>query len=108
MKKKILTATALLFIVIAVSAQNSPGKSSIELAIGASIPFSNYASGETKLFNKGYAKTGEAITVSYFHPTEGKVGWLAILFGQRNPLNTASLENKYSNSPSYSYSGYVS
>ena len=106
MKKKILTATALLFVVLTISAQNSAGKSSLELSVGASIPFSKYASGETKRHNEGYAKTGEAITLSYFHPTAGKVGWMAMLIGQRNPLNTASLENKYSNSPSYSYTGF--
>jgi len=108
MKKKILAVAALFLIAIAASAQNSAGKSSIEFAVGASIPFSKYASGETKLHNEGYAKTGEAITLSYFHRTAGKIGWMAIVIGQRNPLNTVSLENKYSNSRSYSYTGYFS
>ena len=98
MKNRILIATALLFIFISVSAQHSTGNGSFELTIGASLPFSKYASGETKVHNKGYAKIGEAINLSYFHPTKNKVGLLVMFLGQRNPLNTKALENKYSNS----------
>jgi len=108
MKNKILAATALLFIFISVSAQHGTGNGSLELTIGASIPIFKYASGETKVHSEGYAKIGEAINLSYFHPTKNKVGLLVMFLGQRNPLNTTALENKYSNSSYHSWITFFS
>ncbi|HYJ38508.1 MAG TPA: hypothetical protein VEV87_07810, partial [Chitinophagaceae bacterium] len=102
MKKKLVCAVFPLFAYIASSAQQENKNGSIELTFGASIPISQYADGETGRHISGFTKTGQALTISYYHPTKKKVGFMATFLGQWNPLNTGALEDRYSNSPFYS------
>ena len=97
-KKIILSGIILLYFVTAI-AQQSKQKSKIELSFGASVPFSTFASGKPGTHIRGFANIGQALTISYFHPTENKLGFMAMLLGQRNPLNTSTLEEKFSSTP---------
>jgi hypothetical protein len=102
MKKKIFCAAALLIVFSSGFAQQKINNRSLELNLGASIPIFKFASGESGNHIQGFAKTGQAITLSYYHPTKSKFGFMVMLFGQKNPLNISSLEDKYSNTPFYS------
>ena len=102
--KKILGTTSLLFIGFISLAQEIANRSKLEISLGASIPISTYRNGAVDRHIKGFANTGQALSVSYYHPSKTKVGFMGMLSVIRNPINTGSIENKFSTSPFYSFS----
>jgi hypothetical protein len=100
--KKIIGFVFFLLFELTASAQYTSKNGNLEFAFGASVPVSKFASGEAGNHIQGFAKTGQSLEVSYYHPTKTKIGWMLMLSGQRNPLNTSALENEYSNTPFYS------
>jgi hypothetical protein len=101
--KKIFGTGLLLFLVFTVLAQDGKNPSRLEIGLGASIPIGTHSSGEINRHIKGFANTGQAVSISYYHRTKSKLGFLMMLSAQRNPLNTKALEEKYSNAPFYTF-----
>lgn len=94
MLKPLLTAGFLL-IVAFVNAQT------LKLGIGAAVPIGKFGQSEINNSKAGFAKTGPLLNLSYNHFLGNRV-WAEVMFQfQQNPLNTAALEEGFSNTKFY-------
>lgn len=66
----------------------SPNENTLSFSVGASIPVGNFSSTNSAGKLAGYARTGETINFSFEHKLNKKTGLVAMLYGQRNGINT--------------------
>ncbi len=71
-------------------------KSEIAFSAGPAFAIGKFADTDLMTSSSGFAKTGQAISVSYVHPLSEKWKFLVSLSGQRNPLNTKAFETIFS------------
>lgn len=91
MKKHILFFFLLLLIFPYTYAQTVSDKNTLSLSIGPSFPVGHFSSTDPSDKLSGYAKAGEAIDIAFAHEVHNGFGLTAMLFGQRNGLNTNAL-----------------
>ncbi len=70
----------------------------LSLSIGPSFPLGDYSN--TSLNNEfsGFAKTGQTISINFSRRLKNNLGLEAMLYGQRNPINTSAFANELSKS----------
>ena len=101
LKQNIFTAIFSL-IVFPAFCQFSNPDISIEISVGPSLPVGNFTA-NSNLSEKPFASAvvGENIHISIEHKMTRHIGLTAMLYGQRNPLNTKALSREYDNEPFY-------
>jgi hypothetical protein len=90
--KKYLLAITMLCATAEASAQT---KNRLSIAVGPSIPMGSFGKSALDDPNAGIAKTGQYAHVNFEHFFTTSFAATATVFGQRNPLNTASLKEQY-------------
>lgn len=93
---KFLSITILCLCFSQIFGQNKTNE--LSLSFGPSFPLGDYSN--TSLNNKfsGFAKTGQAISINYSRRLKNNLGLEAMLYGQRNPINTSAFANELSKS----------
>lgn len=81
--------------------QNETHKNHLSLSIGPSIPIGNFSSTNPLNNLSGFAKLGETINLSVIHRLNKNFGLIAMLYGQRNSLNTISLAHQFAETGIY-------
>lgn len=71
-------------------------KSTLSLSIGPSFPLGNYAKTDPANNLSGYSKAGESINISFNYKLNNGVVFEAMLYGERNGLNTKAFANQFS------------
>jgi hypothetical protein len=101
LKQNIFIAIFLL-IVFPAFCQNSNPVISIEFSVGPSLPVGNYTA-NSNLSEKSCASAvaGENIQIALEHKMTRHLGLTAMLYAQRNPLNTKALSSQFDNEPFY-------
>ena len=76
-------------------------KSEISFSVGSAFAIGKFAN--TDFFNNssGFAKSGEAIAISYLHTFSKNCKFIFNISGQRNPINTTAFEATLSKSKIY-------
>ena len=75
--------------------QTQNDKNLILLSIGTSLPVGSFSSTDPSNKFSGYAKVGETINLSVVHKINRNIGLVAMLYGQRNGLNTNLLARQF-------------
>lgn len=70
--------------------------STLSLSIGPSLPVGNYAKTDPANNLSGYSKAGESINISFGYKLNKGIGLEAMLYGERNGLNTKAFANQLS------------
>lgn len=91
--KKYLLAITMLCVTTATLSQTKNNRLSI--AAGPSIAMGGFGKSTLDNPDAGIAKTGQYVHVNFEHFFTPSFAASATLFGQRNPLNTGSLEKQY-------------
>ena len=95
---KMRKLTFLLVIIIATPfqlfAQSISERYSLSLSIGASIPVGDFSKTDSKNSLSGYGKTGETVKLSFGYKLTKIIGLEAMVYGQRNALNTGEYEKQ--------------
>jgi len=94
MNRRIIALGCLLSLTPSAHSQSfdtSPSRNLLSLSIGPSFPAGPFSSTNASDNSSGYAKTGEAVNLSFIHEIHNGFGLTALLLGQRNPLNTGAL-----------------
>lgn len=86
-------------------AQTGSDKNVLSLSIGPSFPVGNFSSVSPSNQFAGYAKVGETANISFVHKLNKNTGLMAMLYGQRNGLNTKELEQQLSGAEIFPYNG---
>jgi hypothetical protein len=81
--------------------QNQNDKTVVSFSLGASLPVGNFSSTDPANKFSGYAKVGETINFSLVHKFYENVGLIAMLYGQRNGLNTNLLAQQFAQTAIY-------
>ena len=68
----------------------------LSLSFGPSFPFGNYSSASLDNELSGFAKIGQAISINYSSRLKNNLRLEAMLYGQRNPINTSAFANELS------------
>jgi hypothetical protein len=76
----------------------------ISFSVGTSLPIGDFGSSNFSNDNAGFAKFGEGLNFSFEHKISTSFSLSAMLYGQRNPLNTKAFESEFSNGL-FSYGG---
>jgi hypothetical protein len=99
--KKLLLSTFVLIIQTNLIFSQVSSKGDIAVTIGPALPIGNFA--KTDLYNEsaGFAKTGEALSLTYTKPVFKKMAFLISLSGQRNPINVTAMANAFSTAKFY-------
>jgi hypothetical protein len=94
--KRIFQLIALIsFLMIRLSyAQTFPDKNTISFSIEASLPVGNFSSTDPSNNLSGYAVPGVSANFSFNHKLNKQLGLTAILYGQRNGINTKTLADQ--------------
>jgi hypothetical protein len=76
-------------------------KANVSIMVGPAFPTGHFAN--TNLYDRssGFAKVGEAISLSYTKPISGDWAFLINVTGQRNPINTNAFESNFSKAKFY-------
>jgi hypothetical protein len=83
------------FLMIRLSyAQTIPDKNTLSFFIGASFPVGNFSSTDPSNNLSGYAVPGVSANFSYNHKLNKQLGLTAMLYGQRNGINTSTLSDQ--------------
>ena len=75
-------------------AQSISERCSLSLSIGTSIPFGDFSKTDPNNTLSGYAKTGETVKLSFNYKLTKIIGLEAMVYGQRNALNTGEFEKQ--------------
>lgn len=75
-------------------AQIIPGQNTLSFSIGPSIPVGNFSSSNPSNNLSGYAVTGISANFSFNHKLNKQFGITAMLYGQRNGINTNTLSGQ--------------
>jgi hypothetical protein len=90
MKYKLIVLTVFAF---AIHFSYSQQKNYLSLYIGGSIPVGSYAGTDFSNPSDGFAKLGELMNISFSHKLNKHLSLTAMLYGQRNGINTSKLES---------------
>jgi hypothetical protein len=74
------------------------------LSFGPSFPGGDYSKADIMDPTSGFGSVGEQLSISYTRNINAHWGAIALLSGQRNPLNTTAAANDYSQ---YQYDGFT-
>ena len=96
MKKRISCLAIALLVFIFSYSQTSPNKGYASFSIGPSFPVSDFGNDDILNNSSGLAKGGQLVNFSYSRLLGKRLGITASLHGQRNPLNTGSMEKQFS------------
>ena len=75
-------------------AQTIPDKNTISFSIGTSVPVGNFSSTDPSNNLSGYAVPGVSANFSFNHKLNKQFGLAAMLYGQRNGINTNELSDQ--------------
>ena len=96
MKKEALLLLSLLISLVHAHTQSRQHQPHLGISIGPSFPVSHFAQDNITSSSSGFAKTGQAVSISYNRLIGKRLGLAASLRGQRNPLNIHSMEEEFS------------
>ena len=89
MKRTIKYISAISFLMVRLSyAQFIPDENTASFSIGPSFPIGNFSSTDPSNNLSGYAVSGIAANLSFNHKLNNQLGLIAMLYGQRNGINT--------------------
>lgn len=95
MKKAVKYISAISFLMVRLSyAQTIPDKNTISFSIGSSFPTGNFSSTDPSNNLSGYAVPGKSANLSFNHKLNNQFGLIAMLYGQRNGINTDILSDQ--------------
>lgn len=75
-------------------AQSISERSSLSISIGASIPVGDFSITDANNTFSGYAKIGETVKLSFGYKLTNIIGLEAMVYGQRNALNTGASQKE--------------
>jgi hypothetical protein len=87
--------------------QTEKGENILSLSIGPVLPIGSFSSTNPSSQYLGNAKVGETINFSIEHTLSKNSGLIAMLYGQRNGLNTNSLGRQFDETGFWGYNGYA-
>ena len=96
MRKNYFSAAFCLLFISNCFAQSNKDNGTVSLSAGASMPVGSYAGKNITDPGAGFASLGESFNISYAHLLKHRFGLTAVLFGQRNPVNTKALDSDLS------------
>jgi hypothetical protein len=96
MKQKICCFFSALVIFSFSYSQSPSTKGYISFSVGPAFPIGDFGSDDIKKNSSGLAKLGQAANFSWSRLLGKRLGIAAVLHGQRNPLNTRSMEKQFS------------
>ncbi len=110
MKKELFFVIAGFLLALNTYAQKEMDDNLFSVSFGPSIPIGNYGNTNLANDNAGFAKTGEAIHVSFEHKLNKHFGIAAMLYRQKNSVNTAAMSTQFegvgfNNTPPYFSNG---
>jgi hypothetical protein len=95
MKKIFHLIAVILVLMIRLSyAQTIPDKNTLSFSIGASFPVGNFSSTDPSNNLSGYAVPGISANFSFNHKLNKQLSLTAMLYGQRNGINTKTLADQ--------------
>ena len=81
---------------LSVFSQNISSKSLITLSAGPSMPIGDYGKTDKENIHSGFSNAGISASISYNYKLNKTIGLEAMVFGQRNSLNTSAVERNLS------------
>ena len=103
MKKLLLIILVFSYPSIKLFCQSNKG--TLSLSIGPSFPLGNYAKTDQANNLSGYSKAGESINISFNYKLNNGVVFEAMLYGERNGLNTKAFANQFSEAGFFTFYG---
>ncbi len=104
MKRTVQLISAISFLLVKLGyAQTIPDKNTISFSIGPSFAVGNFSSTDPSNNLSGYAVPGISANFSFNHKLNKEFGLTAILYGQRNGVNTNTLSDQLDKSFFYPY-----
>lgn len=108
-----MLATACCVLIFKNFAQTEHAKNSLSVSTGLAVPVFNFGSTNQYSQSVGYAKLGENLNITFEHALTKQWGLLAMLYGSRNTINTATLASQldkraFANAWLYSFNAYQS
>jgi hypothetical protein len=95
MKRIFQLIAVISFLIIRLSyAQTITDKNTLSFSIGASFPVGNFSSTDPSNNLSGYAVPGVSANFSFNHKLNKQLGLTAMLYGQRNGINTSTLSDQ--------------
>jgi hypothetical protein len=96
MARKYSLAVILTLSMVTSYSQLKKGKQLVDFSFGPSFPVGAYAGTDLPSNSSGFATTGQFVKISYANLQGKQIGISAAIHAQRNPINTASIEESFS------------
>jgi len=96
MNYKLPLVISFVFVVHFSYSQKEYKKDFLSLSIGGSIPVGSYSGTDFSNSSDGFAKLGQLMNVSFSHKLNQHLALTAMLYGQRNAVNSSKLESDLS------------
>ena len=98
MRKRIILLAIIICAALSGFSQNISSKSSITLSAGQSVPVGDFGNTDKENIHAGFSNAGISASLSYHYKLNKTLGLEAMVYGQKNSLNTSSMEKNLSES----------
>lgn len=96
LRKQIILLAAITFAAVSTFSQPISSKSSIAFSAGPSIPMGDYSNTGKQNNHADFSKAGINASISYRYKLDKTIGLEAMVYGQKNALNTSAIEKNLS------------